>query len=153
MSAFVACEHPSVAVQTLWCMRRAALIWGSREPAATDRKLCSGACAGVALSRWQHASAPSHQLGGARHADAHLAVVAELQAAIQSGLQDGLALLHLQHRAARVMLNLNLLYRRSNAVIADQQCGQSLSVIRALTPRGHELQRGRVADDPACVDL
>jgi hypothetical protein len=153
MLASVACEHLSVAVQTLCCMQRGAFAWILRQTAATDRMLCSGACAGVAVSWWQHASALSHQLGGARHADAHLAVVAELQAAVQGGVQDGLILLHLQHRAARVMLNLNLLYRRSNAVIADQQCGQSLSVIRDLTPRGHELQRGRGADDPACADL
>ena len=54
------------------------------------------------------AAVKAHQLGGARHADAHLAVVAELQAAVQGGLQDRLVLLHLEHGAAGLVLDLHL---------------------------------------------
>ena len=40
MSASVACEHRSTAVQTLCCSRRSAVAWSIRQAATTDRQLC-----------------------------------------------------------------------------------------------------------------
>ncbi len=50
----------------------------------------------------------AHQPRRTRHADAHLAVVAELQAAVDGRLQDAVPLAHLQHVRPALMPDLNL---------------------------------------------
>ena len=53
-------------------------------------------------------AAATHQPRGARHADAHFAVVAHLQAAVYGRLQDAVSVAHLQQVRTALMSDLDL---------------------------------------------